>query len=132
MLFSISEYRTEFGLDWPLTELENTILNANQEMLVDSLETNELPPSLYAQKAINKRQRQFIDDMPYSHKRSEALLEIIRRSSKNSYRILIDCFRKSKLEFIAIILENSGGNLFLYEVMQFRFCPLVCGSHQNS
>lgn len=114
ILFSISEHRPEFGLDWPLTELENKILDDNQEVLVDSLDTNEFLPNLYAQQVINRRQRKFLDDQPHSHKRNEALLGIIRRSSKNSYRILSDCFRKSKQDFIANTLENGGGRLICF------------------
>lgn len=106
--FLFVEYKEEFGLDWPLRETEEKILDCNQETLVDMLHSDELLPKLFSKGVFKKRQRDGISSKPTEHEKSEALLDAVRRFSLKSYFTFKECLRDSGQSHVADILENGG------------------------
>lgn len=105
----ISDYREEFGFDWPLTDKENRILKYNQESLFNMLNPSDLLIRLYSHEVINIRQRDLILSKPTDYDKNEALLRIIRRISLQTFHKLLACLRGSKQGHVADILEFGGG-----------------------
>ena len=58
------ERKSKYGGDWPLTENEISILDTNQESLVDLVDCSELLVRLYSAQVINRRQRDAISSEP--------------------------------------------------------------------
>ena len=103
------ENKKEYGNDWPLTEKQISLLDANQEILVDLVDCSELLVRLYAAQVINRRQRVTISSEPNDIKKNEILLDIIRRRSIDDYRQLIRCLHESNQSHVAELLEKGGG-----------------------
>lgn len=106
---TVLEYLDKFGEDWPLQERELSILNTNQESLVDLLELTDLLGLLFSSKVLNKRQHEWISSKLTSFEKNEALLDILGRGSLRHYRQTIKCLRQSKQSNIAEVLESGGG-----------------------
>lgn len=96
-------------MDWPLTDKENNILDDNQAVLVDILDTCDLLNRLYSEGVINKWQKTFIETKPSYFDKNEALIDIVRRLSRANYCKLIKCLSDSNQDHIADIFENGGG-----------------------
>lgn len=111
MLFIISEYRPEFGDDWPLTADKIQILDRNQEYLVDQIDPLELISHLFASGVLSARQRAAISSRGANYERSELLLEILRRKSRNDYQKVIVHLDQTNQKHVAEILRQGGGNL---------------------
>lgn len=100
-----------------MTEKEISILDANQERLIDLLDLSDLPGRLYFSKVINRRQVNFISSKPDSKSRSEALIDILRRRSLRDYWQTISCLRESDqsqaTEAAALLGTDGGRDCFL-------------------
>lgn len=105
------EYSPEYGETWPLTEREISILDVNQESLIELLDLTILLDLLCSSKVINNRQKVFMSEEQKSHKRTEILLDILQRCSLYDYRQTICCLRQSNQNNIADVLESSGGRV---------------------
>lgn len=106
-----------------MTEREVSILDANQECLVDLLELVDLLSCLHSTNVINKRQMELISSQQTSFKRNDTLLNILRRRSLRDYRQTIACLLLSNQKHIAEIFENGGGRMhimLLVNVLYFR------------
>lgn len=114
----ISEYKCEFGGDWPLAEKEVSILDANQERLVDLLEVVDLLGLLHSKKVINKRQLELISSQQTSYKKNDMLLEILRRRSLHDYQQTIICLQLSNQIHIAAIFEEGGGRIHIMSYLR--------------
>lgn|SRR6218665_2542622 len=88
-----------------------SILDANEESLIDLLDLSILLDLLCLSKVINNRQRVFISSEPNPHRRTEALLDILRRCSLHDYRQTISCLRQSNQSHIADVFESGGGRV---------------------
>lgn len=108
----ISEYSSEFGEDWPLTEKEVSILDTNQESLVDIMELSDLLGLLFSKKVINKRQMELISSLQTSYKKNETLIDILRRRSLRDYWQTIAYLHSTKQSHIAEIFEEGGGRIY--------------------
>lgn len=104
-----AEYEIDFGLDWPLSDKENEILDSNRESLIDTIDTSGLLFQLYAKGVVNIRQRDLIQSKPTNYKSNEVLIDLVTRLSRKSFFIFINCLRESNQSYIADILENKGG-----------------------
>ena len=119
MYFSrLTEYCQEYGLDWPLTKTEISILHNNSKSLIVLLKSNlhDLPGRLYFSRVINKKQMKLTlcrkDEDMIRHSKAQALLDILRRRSIRDYWQMIRCLRQAnqeKLTDIADILEPDKG-----------------------
>src|SRR6218665_435884 len=98
---TVLEYSDTYGEDWPLQKRELSILNTNQESLVDLLELTDLLSRLFSSKVLNKRQHEWISSKLTSFEKNEALLDILGRGSLRHYRQTIKCLRQSKQNNIA-------------------------------
>ena len=103
------EYKEEFGGDWPLREKEISILDANEECLVDLLDTRDLLCRMFSTGVINRRQMEYISSKPTSYEKNEELLGVLRRSSFSCYWQTIKCLRSSNQSHIAEIFDKGGG-----------------------
>src|SRR6218665_508426 len=103
------EHYSECGDDWPLTDNELSILDINQESLVDLLDCSDLLIRLFSAQVINGRQRETISSEPTNHRRNEVLLDIIRRRSIDDYRQVVRCLHESNQSHVAEILDKGGG-----------------------
>jgi len=103
------ERKSEYGGDWPLTENEISILDTNQESLVDLVDCSELLVRLYSAQVINRRQRDAISSEPTDLKKNEVLLDILRRSSIDDYRQVVRCLHESNQSHVAKKLDEGGG-----------------------
>src|SRR6218665_263037 len=129
-------YISDYGGDWPLTENELSILDANQESLVDLVDCSELLTSLYSAKVINGRQRETISSEPTNHRRNEVLLDILRRRSIDDYRQVIRCLHESKQSHVAEILDlkaevgrfstSHARIIYMYVRQSVRVCMHLC------
>jgi len=108
-IFRSLEYKAEFGGDWPLGEKEVSTLDANEESLVDLLDTTDLLSRMFSTRVINRRQMEFIYSKPTSYEKNEELLGILRRSSLSNYWQTIKCLRSSNQSHIAEIFDKGGG-----------------------
>ena|SRR6218665_256854 len=106
-----SEHNLEYGETWPLTEREISILDANQGSLIDLLDLSILLDFLYSSNVISNRQRVFMSEEQKSHKRTETLLDILRRCSLHDYHQTICCLRQSNQNNIADVFESGGGRV---------------------
>lgn len=83
------------------------IIQSNHEAFVDLIEMDDLR-LLYETKIIKRWQH--FGRLPFTFfKKSEDLLEILKRGSLNSYWQIIRCLRNSKHCHIADTLETGGG-----------------------
>src|SRR6218665_558206 len=127
-----AEYKSEYGGDWPLTENEISILDTNQESLVDLVDCSELLPRLYSAQVINRRQRVTISSEPNDLKRNEVLLDILRRRSVDDYRQVVQCLHESNQSHVAEILDKGGGRFStamcrpMLICVSVRACVFVC------
>ena len=112
---TVLEYSDTYGEDWPLQKRELSILNTNQESLVDLLELTDLLSRLFSSKVLNKRQHEWISSKLTSFEKNEALLDILGRGSLRHYRQTIKCLRQSKQNNIAEVLERGGGRTRLVD-----------------
>ena len=117
------EYKSEYGGDWPLTDNELSILDTNQESLVDLVDCSDLLIRLFSAQVINGRQRETIFSEPTNHRRNEVLLDILRRRSVDDYRQVIRCLYESNQSHVAEILDKGGGKF-----STLRACVIKCGS----
>lgn len=92
-----------------MTDRETKILDLNQEILVDKLETMDLIGNLIARQVINSRQRELLAAKQTTYEKGETLLDILRRGSLTDYRTMIDCLHQTNQSHIAQILERGGG-----------------------
>lgn len=100
--------KAEFEDDWPLIDDQIRTLRTNHESLVDLMEPVELVVQLYSSGVLNLRQRNFVDSKPTTHEKNEAILEILKRCSIKSYRLIISCLFKQNQHSIANIMEFGG------------------------
>ena|SRR6218665_2454474 len=126
------EYQSEYGDDWPLTDNEISILDTNQESLVDLLDCSDLLIRLFSAQVINGRQRETIFSEPTNYRRNEILLDIIRRRSIDDYRRMVQCLHESNQSHVAEILDKGGGrftgsaiNLHVYTIRTSER-PRIC------
>jgi len=103
------ERKSEFGGDWPLTDNEISILDTNQESLVDLMDCSDLVIRLYSAQVINGRQRETISSEPTNHRRNEILLSIVRRRSIDDFRQVVRCLHETNQSHVAVILDKGGG-----------------------
>lgn len=112
------EYETDFGLDWPLSEEENKILDTNRESLIDTIDTSGLLIQLYSKGVVNIRQRDLIQSKPTNYKSNEVLVDIVTRLSRKSFFLFITCLRESNQSYIADILENKGAIVRIHATLE--------------
>src|SRR6218665_1458972 len=105
------ERKSEYGGDLPLAENEISILDTNQESLVDLVDCSELLVRLYSAQVINGKQRVTTSSEPNDLKRNEILLDIIRRGSIDDYRQVVRCLHESNQSHVAMLLDKGGGRL---------------------
>ena len=106
-----SEYKPEYGEEWPLTEREISILDVNEESLIELLDLRILLDLLCSSEVINNRQKVSISSEPNPHRRTEALLDILRRCSLHDYQQTISCLRLSNQNHVADVFEEGGGRV---------------------
>lgn len=100
------------GSDWPLTDREIRILDANQESLVDLIDPDDLITRLFSMEVINCRHKDFISSKPTRFGKNEVLLDIVRRCSLDDYLKLIECLNESNQSRVSEIFVNGGGNYY--------------------
>ena len=105
----LSDYRSSFGDDWPLTDSEINRLEINRESLVDLLDTSDLCIRLFSLEVINNRQKQLIYSKPTDSEKSEALLDILTKCSSRHYKQTIACLKDSNQKHVADLLSEGGG-----------------------
>lgn len=100
---------------WPLTSREISILDANQEFLVDNMDfsANELVIKLHEIGFLTRRQKDHVCELVHSHQKAETLLDMLYRSSLINYCKMIICLMDTKQKHIAKILERGGGKRIL-------------------
>src|SRR6218665_2510197 len=118
------ERKSEFGGDWPLTDNEISILDTNQESLVDLMDCSDLVVRLYSAQVINGRQRETISSEPTNHRRNEVLLDILRRRSIDDYRQVVRCLHESNQNHVAEILDEGGGRFSTSRACLFYVCKI--------
>lgn len=102
-------YGKEFGSNWPLTKHEKTMLDVNEESLVDLIDIDSgLLTNFYSMQIINDRQRQTVSSKPTKFQRNKTLLDMLRRCSISDYTKAIKCLRDTNQSHIAEILEKGG------------------------
>lgn len=106
---SVSDCKTEYGDDWPLGQDQISILNANQEILVDLMDPNDLIGQLFSAEVLNYRQQKSISSEPNVFVKTQTLLEIIRRRSLRDYKKTIEGLHATNQSHVAQILEEGGG-----------------------
>ena len=94
-----------------MTERELSILDTNQESLIDLLDLSILLGLLHSAKVINKRQMDFISSKATSQNKIEVLLDILHRRSLRDYQQMISCLRQSNQSHIADVFESGGGRV---------------------
>lgn len=111
--FVVVAYSEGYGGTWPLTDREIIILDANQESLVEILDSTEIISKLYASKFINMRQKEFISKQSYDYEKAEVLLDFLYRSSLSNYWKMITYLQDTNQKPAAKILLDGGGRWML-------------------
>src|SRR6218665_793136 len=101
------ERKSEYGGDWPLTENEISILDTNQESLVDIMDCSDLLGRLYSAQVINGRQLETIKSKKRNHRKNEVLLDMLRRRSVDNYKQVARCLHESNQSHVADILDKG-------------------------
>lgn len=119
------DFKPEFGGDWPLTEKEISIIDANHTTLINLLEPCELTYLLFATDVINSRQKDSIASKLTNHEKNEVLLDILTRRSLFDYHKTISCLHASNQSHIAQILDEGGGEFNILRELHY------CASYKS-
>lgn len=114
---SILVYNEEYEGVWPITEEHIKILDINRCSLVELIDPSELINELFAKGVINQRHREHVESKKTAYKRSEALLDIVRRFSLSSFGEFQICLENTNQKHISRVFINGGGkfhNLLTY------------------
>lgn len=106
---SILAYKEEYEGVWPILEKHIQILDINRSSLVELIDPSELIIELFAKGVINNRHKEHIKSKKTDYKRSEALLDIVRRFSLNGFREFQQCLENTNQNHINRVFINEGG-----------------------
>jgi len=108
-MFVSTEYDGKYGEEWPLTVKEILTIDTNQNTMIELLNLSDVLGRLRSSNVINKRQEASISSESTPFKKTEVLLEILRRRSLCDYRNTISCLENSNQNRIAELLKSGGG-----------------------
>lgn len=101
-------YMSDFEDDWPLDRNQLHILDGNRDCLVILINpSTAFINQLLTKEVIGVGERDFVASRATDVEKNEALLDILRRTSKRIYKKAIDCLRETYQERIANILVNG-------------------------
>lgn len=101
-------YKEECEGVWPILDKHIKILDINRCSLVDLIDPSELMNELFAKGVINQRHREHIESKKTAYRRSEALLDIVRRFSLSKFRDFQNCLENTNQKHVNSILINEG------------------------
>lgn len=104
-------YDKKFGDEWPLSPEEDKSLDFHQPILVEKIEPDELINQLYSKAVITERQHRALTHFQNPDAKSELLIEILRRSSRRNYQLVIECLNLTGQPHVAELLKKGGGKL---------------------
>lgn len=118
---SVVVYVSDFGEDWPLDKKQLQILDGNRNCLVILINpTTAFTNQLLEKEVISVREKDFIASKAIDFDKNEALLDILRRTSKRNYRKAINCLQETYQDRIANILLMQGGKLSVFSRNLFQ------------